>query len=91
MSVIDVIVIAIPLVRIVLPIRVSTSWSLFVSAKPDRRMNILSTPIPVRRKTVLTLSWFRMIKNMKERRLKGNDKNITLFSLDASYYNCQLT
>ena len=45
-SVIDVIVIAIPLVLIVCPIRVSTSSLLEVPASPDKSTNMSSTPIP---------------------------------------------
>lgn len=45
-SVSEVMVMAIPLVRIVLPIRVSTSSMWDVSAKPDKSINMSSTPIP---------------------------------------------
>jgi hypothetical protein len=45
-SVSDVMVMAIPLVLIVLPMRVSTSSMWDVSAKPDNSINMSSTPIP---------------------------------------------
>lgn len=47
-SVSDVMVTAIPLVRMVLPIRVSISSMCEVCAKPDKRINISSTPMPVK-------------------------------------------
>ena len=46
-SVIDVMVTAILLVLIVFPILVSRSSELAVSARPDIKINISSTPIPV--------------------------------------------
>ena len=54
-SVIDVIVIAIPLVLIVWPTRVSTSSLLDVFARPDKRMNMSSTPIPT------NITWYYIV------------------------------
>lgn len=62
-SVSDVIVMAIPLVLIVFPIRDSISSLLDVAASPDIKINMSSTPIPKSRgkKLKLDLNLFREV------------------------------